>query len=69
MKYAIKHQVTGEYLRDDPETHDAYTDDLGHAKLFDSAHDAGLEMMADEIVVVIQEDEDGGIWEDGGEQG
>jgi hypothetical protein len=61
MKYAIKFQ--GEYMRQRYGS-DCFTDDLGFAVLFDSREEAVSELFGDEHVVEIQEDEEGGIWED-----
>jgi hypothetical protein len=60
MKYAIKWQ--GEYMRE-RYGNDCFSDDLGHAILFDTHDEAAAELIGDECVVQIFEDEEGGIWE------
>lgn len=64
IKYAIKLTANGEYLRDDWDTSDAYTDDLGHAALFADEESATRELTTNsEQVVPIEIDEEGGMME------
>lgn len=63
MKYAIKNNYKGEYLRKGYETADAFTDDLGHAALFKTRQFAEFECQPGERVVEIEEDVDGALYE------
>jgi hypothetical protein len=64
IKYAIKLTANGEYLRDDWDTSDAYTDDLSRAVLFDDVEKAAQELTTtSEQVVPIEIDEEGGMLE------
>lgn len=60
MKYAIK--LENEYMRE-RFGNDCFTDDLGNAILFESREQAENELIGKERVVEIQEDEEGGLYE------
>lgn len=64
IKYAIK--LGSEYMRERYGS-DCFTDDLGQAVLFDSHKAAASEMMGKERIVVVLEDEEGGLLEEDGE--
>lgn len=58
-KYTIRHIGNNEFLREDYESDDAYTDDLGNAMIFKCIHSAKLECRDNEMIVPVFEDEEG----------
>ncbi|MNO32214.1 hypothetical protein D3C76_221980 [compost metagenome] len=61
MKYAIK---LGNHYMQERFGDDCFTDDLGHAILFETRELAENQLIGKERVVEIQEDEEGGLWEE-----
>jgi len=66
MLYLIGKEVNNEivFLREDWETEkaDAYSDDLGYAKVFESKDAAEKVRGSDEVLVPVDKDEDGDIF-------
>jgi hypothetical protein len=63
MKYCIQRKEDGHFLRSVFLKEDAFTDDLGHAQLFNYFYDATMLCYNDtEKVIPVLQDEDGGLY-------